>query len=413
MSVSGCVYVPCLTLKFFDEYPSEMSVRLILKYIGVIVLSLVLNHVAMSNELATDTGNMAYSGGIDRQIKDFNAGEVILDHVADKHYWHILSWKGHDIELNLPVILFHEGRLYCFSSAKFHNPDHSYLNFQLRESEPHKGRIVALETLPDGTRGISATMPLDFSITKSVFGVMVSACVILVFFFFIVRNYKKRQGLAPTGIAALFEPVYLFVRDQVVYENMGKERGDRYLPYLASLFFFILFCNILGIVPFFPFGANTTGNISVSLTLALLTFLITMGSSTRHYWNHTLNTPGVPVWMKVPVPLMPVIEIIEILIKPFVLTVRLFANMTAGHIVLLGFMSLIFIFGNQMPALGWVVSPMSVALGIFADALEIFVSFVQAYVFTYLTSQYFASALGYDPSQTRDMEKRSGRKVRK
>lgn len=339
-----------------------------------------------------DVGKEAKSG--------FNAGDVIIDHVADKHYWHILTWKGHDVEVNLPVILFYDGQLYCFSSSRFHNADHSYKNFQLRETEPYKGKIVALETLPDGSRVISEKLPLDFSITKAVFGVMVSSCILLIFFFFVVRNYKKRQGLAPTGVAALFEPVYLFIRNQVVYENMGKEKGDRYLPYLACLFFFILFCNLLGIIPIFPLGANTTGNISVSLTLALLTFIVTMGSSTRHYWSHTLNTPGVPVWLKVPLPLMPAIEIIEIFIKPFVLTVRLFANMTAGHIVILGFVSLVFIFADQLPVLGWVVSPMSVALGVFADALEIFVSFVQAYVFTYLTSQYFASAQGYEPSSS-------------
>ena len=335
----------------------------------------------------------------------FNAGEMILDHVVDKHSWHICDWKGKHVEVPLPVILFHEGRLYCFSSARFDNPEHSHAGFQLREEAPYKGKIVALEAGPDGKSRIAEKLPLDFSITKTVMAMMVSTLVLVILFVFIVRNYKKRGEKPPKGIAALFEPVYLFVRDEVVYANLGKEHGDKYLPYLATLFFFIFLGNFLGIVPFFPFGANMTGNISVTLVLALLTFLITMGSSTKTYWKHTFNTPGVPMWMKFPLPLMPLIEVMEIFIKPFVLMIRLFANMTAGHIIILGFVSLTLIFGEQSTALGFAVSPLTLVFGLFADALELLVSFIQAYIFTMLSANYFAGALAYEPSSAGKLKK--------
>ena len=311
------------------------------------------------------------------QKESFNAGEMILGHITDKHSWHICDWKGKAVEVHLPVILLYEGRLHCFSSARFENPSHAYDGFQLRKEAPHMGRIVAVEAGADGQLRIAEKLPLDFSITKTVAAMMVSTLFLVILFFFVVRNYKRRGEQAPKGVAALFEPVYLFVRDEVVYANLGKEHGDRYLPYLATLFFFIFLGNFLGIVPFFPFGANITGNISVTLVLALLTFLITMGSSTKAYWKHTFNTPGVPMWMKFPIPLMPAIELMEIFTKPFVLMIRLFANMTAGHIIILGFVSLVLIFGQQSVALGWAVSPLTIIFGLFADALELLVSFIQ------------------------------------
>ncbi|MCM1531349.1 MAG: F0F1 ATP synthase subunit A [Ruminococcus flavefaciens] len=326
--------------------------------------------------------------------ESFNAGELILDHVTDKHSWHICDWNGRKVELHLPVILLYNGELHTFSSARFENPQHTYKNFQLRKDNPHKGKIVALEAAEDGSLRIAAKKPLDFSITKTVFGLMVSVAIILILFFFIVRSYKKNEERAPKGVAALFEPIFLFVRDDVVYASLGKKQGDRFLPYMATLFFFILLGNLLGIVPFFPFGANVTGNISVTFVLAFLTYLITMAHSTKHFWAHTFNNPGVPMWMKFPLPLMPLIEAMELITKPFVLMIRLFANMTAGHIIILGFVSLVLIFGATSTAMGFVVSPLTILFGLFADALELLVSFIQAYIFTTLSCTYLADALG-------------------
>ena len=366
--------------------------RLVLRYISVFLLLVAVAGSGKGILYAQPSGMPAEDI---HQEESFNAGEMILDHITDKHSWHICDWRGKAVEVHLPVILLYEGRLHCFSSARFENPTHTYGRFQLRKDAPHKGKIVALEAGEDGQLRMAEKLPWDFSITKTVAAMMVSTLFLIVLFVFIVRNYKRRGEKAPKGVAALFEPVYLFVRDEVVYANLGKKHGDKYLPYLATLFFFIFLGNFLGIVPFFPFGANITGNISVTLVLALLTFLITMGSSTKAYWKHTFNTPGVPMWMKFPVPLMPAIELMEVF--TFVLMIRLFANMTAGHIIILGFVSLVLIFGQQSVALGWAVSPLTIIFGLFADALELLVSFIQAYIFTMLSANYFAGALAYEP----------------
>lgn len=369
--------------------------RLFVRFLGLLLVFFAL---VWAGRAAEERGNGAETGQAAMQ-ESFNAGDMILEHVVDKHSWHICDWKGKHVQVHLPVILWYEGRLHCFSSARFENPSHAYGQFQLRQENPCKGKIVALETGSDGQRRIAGKRPLDFSITKTVAAMMASTLLLAILFVFIVRNYKKRGEKPPKGVAALFEPVYLFVRDEVVYANLGKEHGDKYLPYLATLFFFIFLGNFLGIVPFFPFGANVTGNVSVTLVLALLTFAITMGSSTKAYWKHTFNTPGVPMWMKFPLPLMPLIELMEIFTKPFVLMVRLFANMTAGHIIILGFVSLVLIFGQQSVALGWAVSPLTILFGLFADALELLVSFIQAYIFTMLSANYFAGALAYEPGK--------------
>ena len=164
------------------------------------------------------------------------------------------------------------------------------------------------------------------------------------------------------------------------------------MPYLLTVFFFIFFNNLFGLVPFFPGGVNVTGNIAVTMTLALFTFFITALSGNKNYWMHIVNTPGVPWWLKIPLPLMPIIELIGFLTKPFVLMVRLFANITAGHIITLGFMSLIFIFGDINPGLGYGVSPLSILFSIFIALLELLVAFLQAYVFTLLSALYLGMA---------------------
>jgi F-type H+-transporting ATPase subunit a len=177
----------------------------------------------------------------------------------------------------------------------------------------------------------------------------------------------------------------------MIKPSIGK-KYERYLPYLMTLFFFIFFSNLLGIIPFFPGGANLTGNIAITLVLALFTFTITTFSGNKSYWVHIINTPGVPWWLKIPIPLMPVVEIIGVITKPFVLMVRLFANISAGHIIILGFIGLIFIFGNINVGAGYGASIVSVAFAVFMGMLELLVAFLQAYVFTLLSSLYFGMA---------------------
>ena len=183
----------------------------------------------------------------------------------------------------------------------------------------------------------------------------------------------------------------IYVRDDIAKPNIGKDY-EKYLPFLITVFFFIFFNNLLGLIPFFPFGANITGNIAVTAVLALFTFFITNLTGKKHYYQDIFNTPGVPWWLKFPLPLMPIIEVVGCFIKPFVLAVRLFANITAGHIVLLGFICMIFILGEMSAAAGGAMSVLSLILAIFADVLEVLVAYIQAYVFTLLSSIYFGMA---------------------
>ncbi len=176
--------------------------------------------------------------------------------------------------------------------------------------------------------------------------------------------------------------------------SIGEKKYNRFMPYLLTVFFFIWLNNMMGLIPFFPGGANLTGNIAVTLVLALFTFSITTINGNKTYWKHIFNTPGVPVWLKVPpLPIMPIVETIGIFTKPFVLMVRLFANITAAHIIALGFLSLIFLFGEMGKVQGFSISVVSVGFIIFMTFLELLVAFIQAYVFTFLSAIYFGMAV--------------------
>ena len=235
-------------------------------------------------------------------------------------------------------------------------------------------------------------MPLDFSITKNVASLFLSVIALIIIFLTVARAYKRNEKHAPKGLQSLLEPIIIFVRDDIAKSSLGEKHYERFTPYLLTVFFFIFFNNLLGIVPFFPGGANVTGNITVTMMLALFTFLITNLSGNRHYWQDIFNTPGIPWWLKIPIPILPLIEFLGLFTKPFVLMVRLFANMTAGHIIVLGFMSLIFVFGNINPAFGYGISLISILMSIFISLLEILVSFLQAFVFTLLSALYFGMA---------------------
>ena len=170
--------------------------------------------------------------------------------------------------------------------------------------------------------------------------------ILCIIFISLARSYTRNPNKAPSGFRAMLEVLILFIRDDIVKPSIGK-KYEKYMPYLLTLFFFIFFCNLLGLIPFFPGGANLTGNIAITMMLALFTFIITSFSAKKSYWVHLVNTPGVPWWLKLPIPIMPIVEIIGVITKPFVLMVRLFANIAAGHIIVLVFIGLIFIFGKM------------------------------------------------------------------
>lgn len=321
--------------------------------------------------------------------EEFNAGRMIIDHIVDAYEWHILDVGETHVSIPLPVILFYEGKLYTFMSSKFHHGHDPYKGFMIAQEGPKKGKIVRMDE--HGEPDLQARI-YDFSITKNVFAIFFSATLIIIIFVSVARSYKRRAGQAPKGLQSAMEPLILFVRDDIAKAAIGP-KYERYTPYLLTLFFFIFLNNLIGLIPIFPFGANVTGNLAVTGIMALFTFVITTFSGNKDYWKHIFNTPGVPWWLKIPVPLMPIVEFMGIFTKPFVLMVRLFANITAGHIIILGFMSLIFIFANMKDYLGLAVAPLSIAFGIFMGLLEILVAFIQAYVFTLLSALYFGMAI--------------------
>lgn len=335
----------------------------------------------------TSFSSFASAGGDGHgEKKEFDAGEVIMHHVMDNHEIHIGP-----IHIPLPIIVYSsEKGLDAFSSS------------HLAGGQSYKGYIMEHEKIyfagedgeveRDEEGHIVAAKPLDLSITKTVFGMLLTMVLMFVIFTAVAKGYKKREGEAPKGIQSAMEPLILFVKDEIAKPSIGP-RYEKFLPFLLTLFFFIWIANLLGLIPFIG-GFNITGNIAIALVMALFTFVITCINGNKDYWKHIYNTPGVPWWLKFPIPLMFVIEFIGFVSKPIVLTLRLFANITAGHIIILAFISLIFIFNNLFGAGGgYGVSILSLGFSIFMFAIELLVAFLQAYVFTLLSALYFGSAV--------------------
>jgi F-type H+-transporting ATPase subunit a len=312
----------------------------------------------------------------------FDASSFIMDHVADSHEWHILTKKdGRSIAIYLPVILYSKDKGLDFFSSKKLAHGQEYRGYRLEEEGDLKGKIVSVDEA-----GVinEEHLPLDFSMTKAVVGMLFAAIIGLWLFLSLARSYKKTGISHPKGIQSFLEPVVLFIRDDIAVPNLG-DKYEKYMPYLLSAFFFILINNLFGLIPFPPpFGANVTGNIAVTFVLALFTFIITQFSGNKTYWKHIFAAPGVPLWL---LPVMIPVEIIGIFSKPFALMIRLFANITAGHIIVLSLICLIFIFDSLF------VAPLSIFFVIFMDCLELLVAFLQAYIFTLLSALFISMAV--------------------
>jgi F-type H+-transporting ATPase subunit a len=323
------------------------------------------------------------------QEKEFNASEMINEHIGDSHEFHIMDWNGHPISFNLPVILWTNQGLKIFSSENFHHDNtgthevvidgQSFVRFE--EVIYYADKYNLLKEEDKGAFSLAAR-PLDFSITKNVFSLLLSAIILFVIFFFTARNYNK-NNLIPNGIAGFMEPLVTFVRDDIAIPNIGIKKAAKYTPYLLTVFFFVWVNNLIGLIPFFPFSSNLSGNIFFTFVLSLITFIVTTFSGNKDYWKHIL-LPPVP---KALYPIMVPIEIIGIFTKPFALMIRLFANITAGHIIILSLVSLIFIFKSIA------VAPISGAFVLFMSVLELIVAALQAYVFTLLTALFIGQAV--------------------
>lgn len=323
-----------------------------------------------------------------KEVK-FSPNELIMNHIMDAHDWHlwdIIDEQGqeHAVSIPLPVILI-DGGLHIFSSARFHhghsvaksNDNYYIIHREVIYKSDAQGSVIL-----DGRGNVLNEKPIDLSITKNIASMLISAMIMLILFISAANSY--RRSLLPGGAASFIEPLVVFVRDDIARPNLGEKKYRNYMGYLLTVFFFIWFNNLLGLIPFFPGGANLTGNIAVTMTLAAMTLLITNLSGTKSYWGHILNPPGVPWWL---LPIMIVVEFIGVLSKPFALMIRLFANISAGHIIILSLISIIFIFKSVAFA------PVSVGFVLFMNTLELLVAALQAYIFTLLSALFIGQAI--------------------
>lgn len=311
----------------------------------------------------------------------FDMDEYLYGHVRDAYDWHITTINGKHISIPLPVIVISKNGagFHCFSSK--HLEEGEYKGFYIAPAgSKYENKIV--ERGPDG----SEIRPWDFSMTKNVAGLLINCALLLFIVLGTASWYRKHDAReeVPTGGVGIMEMLVTMVEDDIIKDCVGEDY-KKYSPYLLTAFFFIFINNLMGIVPFFPGGANVTGNIAVTLVLALFTFFTVNIFGNKHYWKDIL-WPEVPTWLKVPLPLMPVIEIIGMFTKPFSLMVRLFANILAGHFMILGVVAVIFLTAKMGIAVNGGLSAVAVILGVFMDCLEILVAFIQAYVFTMLSA---------------------------
>ena len=316
-----------------------------------------------------------------REAEEIDIKEIVFSHILDSYSFHITQIGDKVISVPLPVIVKSRDRgWFLFSSAKFHHGHAAYQGFSIAKAgEPSAYKIV--ETLADGT----TVRPLDLSITKAVFSMMFTLTLLCWFLISIARKYAKNPRKAPSGAQGMLEPIILFVLEDTIKASLG-DVYQKYAPYLLTVFFFILALNLGGMIPLFPFGANVTGNIMIPLLLALLSFIIICASSTSHYWKDILWSPTVPMWLKFPLPIMPLIELVSLLVKPVVLMLRLFANMMAGHLIVLVLLSLIFVLGVLGAAVSGGAALIAVGITVFVTVLHLLIAFIQAYVFTLLSA---------------------------
>ena len=363
----------------FQERMASKSVKSLL--VAVFSLSICFFYnVSFSQDGPNHEATEAHGNGGHEKEEPFDAAATILEHIRDQHSWHL--W-GHN-SIPLPVIIKTDKGFEVFSSAKLvgehhepivYNGNYSYKLFE------DKIKIVNAE----GTLDEEASKKVfDISITKNVVSMFLTVFVLILLFTSVARAYKKTGiNSAPKGFQSFIEPIILFVRDEIAKPYLGHAY-TRFMPFLLTVFFFIWINNILGLIPFFPGGANVSGNIAFTLTLALFTFIIVNVNGKKDYWVHIFWMPGLPTVMKAF--LMP-IEVLGVFIKPISLTIRLFANITAGHILVLSLISLIFIFKAVS------ASAMAVPFAVFIDIIELLVGFLQAFIFAMLSALYIGMAI--------------------
>lgn len=339
------------------------------------------------------------------EAEEFNPSEEIMHHILDSHEWHLADWPSggekKPIAIHFPWFFYSSGEGFVFAANEEQLIEKGYLAHHDKLYKLNPGVKPHMEEghlhvegdeeawIHDHTE--EGAFMLDLSPTKTVVQMLLMGILLVIVFTAVARAYGKNEGTAPKGLQSLMEPIIVFVRDDVAKEYLGKHY-ERFTPYLLTLFFFIWFSNLFGLT---PLNSNIAGNISVTAALAIMTFIITQVNGTKDYWKHIFNMPGVPMVLKTVFPLVPLVEFIGLFTKPFALAIRLFANITAGHFMVLGLISLIFIVGengkNTAGAFG--IMPLSVMFTLIILCLEMIVAIIQAYVFTLLTAVFVGMAL--------------------
>lgn len=311
--------------------------------------------------------------------KGINVSEIVFGHIEDAYEWHITDIGGKSLRIPLLVIVRSSTGWHVFSSSRLENGQ-EYEGLYIAGDGEHAKKIVERDASGKEVR------PIDISITKNVLALFINSIVLVGIMLACARWYKRHDVSdgVPSGGVGIMEAIIMMIHDDVIKDCIGEDY-KRYAPYLLTAFFFILINNLMGLIPFFPGGANVTGNIAITFILALCTFLFTNLGATKGYWKDIL-WPEVPTWLKAPVPLMPAIELFGVFTKPFSLMIRLFANIMAGHAAILSLVSIIFITVKVGPAINGTMTFIAVFFGIFMDLLEVLVAFIQAYVFTMLSA---------------------------
>ena len=325
-------------------------------------------------------GNDVGHAGNETSSEEIDVAEILFGHTSDGYGWHITTWKGHHVTIPLPCIVHSSTGWHVFMSSKIAH-GHEYEGLFIAQEGRYEDKIV--ERGADG----ELVRPFDISITKNVASLMITAILLIAIILGTARWYRRHDATeaAPGGFAGLMEMMIMMVNDEIIKPSVGEKEYRKYAPYLLTAFFFIFLCNLLGLVPFFPGGANVTGNIAVTMVLAMFTFFAINLFGNKHYWKEIL-WPDVPLFLKFPIPIMQTIELFGVISKPFSLMVRLFANIMAGHMMVLGLVSVIFVTVKLGPVINGSMTVIAMLFGLVINALELLVAFIQAYVFTMLSA---------------------------
>ena len=327
------------------------------------------------------------SGRADNDAAEIDVGEILFGHISDSYGWHITDWNGHHVSIPLPCIVRSSTGWHVFMSSKLEH-GHEHEGLFIAEDGRYEDKIV--ERGADG----ELVRPFDISITKNVASLMFTAVLLIIIVLSTARWYRKHdtaQEGAPGGFAGLMELMIMMVNDEIIKPSVGEKHYRKYAPYLLTAFFFIFVCTLLGLVPFFPGGANVTGNIAVTMMMALFTFIAINVFADKHYWKE-IFWPDVPLFLKFPIPIMQTIELFGVISKPFSLMVRLFANIMAGHMMVLGLVSVIFVTVKLGPVINGSMTVIAMVFGLVINCLELLVAFIQAYVFTMLSAVFIGMA---------------------